>query len=234
MIQDLLMKVQTGLGSYSPLALAGVFVAGILTSFTPCVYPLVPITVAFIGARASGSRKYVFFLSLFYALGIAVTYALLGVVASLTGKLFGQLQNSPWVFFGVGNIFLLLGLNVLGVFNLPLPQFIERLPQTKTGYAGSFLVGLAAGLVVGPCTTPVLAVLLGYVAGRQNVFFGFLMLFVFAIGMNTLLIIAGTFSGFLTSLPKPGKWLERSKKLLGWGMILIGEYFLIQAGKMLI
>lgn len=234
MIQKLLVNAQPLLESYSPLALLGVLLAGVLTSFTPCVYPLVPITITFVGAKASGSRRQAFFLSLFYALGIAITYAVLGMMASLTGKLFGQVQNSPWVFFGVGNIFLLLGLNVLGTFNLALPQVIERLPQTKTGYVGSFLVGLAAGLVMGPCTAPVLAVLLGYVASRQNVVFGFLTLFIFAVGMNTLLIIAGTFSGFLTSLPKPGKWMERIKKLLGWGMILIGEYFLIQMGRMLI
>jgi len=218
----------------SPVALITVLVAGILTSFTPCVYPLIPITVTFIGAKASGSRKHAFFLSLFYALGIAVTYAVMGMIVSLTGRLFGQWQTSPWVSFVIGNICLLFGLNILGVFNLPMPGFIKRIPQAKTGLAGSFLMGLAAGLVIGPCTAPVLAVLLAFVASKQSLIFGFITLFIFALGLNTVLIITGTFAGVLTNLPKPGIWMERIKKVMGCLMIALAEYYLVQMGKFLL
>lgn len=224
------MHLQTG----SPVAFIIVFIGGVAASFTPCVYPLIPVTITFIGVKAEGSKKKAFFLSLFYALGIAITYSLLGVVASLSGRLFGQWQNNPLVYLLLGNICILLGFNVLEVFALPLPQFIKKLPEVKSGFMGSFLMGLAAGFVMGPCTTPVLGVLLAFVAAKQNVIFGILLLFIFSLGLNALLVLAGTFSGILSSLPKSGVWLQRVKKLMGWGLILIGEYFLVQMGKMLV
>ena len=234
MFQGLTNNLNIYLQASSPAALLAVLLAGIFTSFTPCVYPLLPITITFIGARAANSQRSAFFLSLFYALGITVTYAILGMAASLTGSLFGQWQNSPWVFFFIGNICLLFGLNIIGAFHLPLPSFIRQIPQTKTSWLGSFLMGLAAGLVMGPCTAPVLAVLLAYVATKQNIWFGGLTMFIFALGMNTVLILAGTFAGILAKLPKPGVWMERIKKTMGWCVIFIGEYFLIQMGKRLI
>ncbi len=205
-----------------------------MTSFTPCVYPLLPITITFIGARSSGSRRKAFFLSLAYALGIALTYTTLGLVASLSGRLFGLIQTSPLVFLVIGNIFIIMGLSMLGVFSFPWPNVIKQLPQTRSVFIGAFLMGLVAGLVMGPCTAPVLAVLLAFVYSKQNIMFGALTLLVFAMGMNTVLILAGTFAGLLVNLPKPGPWMERTKKLLAWAMIIIGEYFLIQMGKMLL
>lgn len=234
MLQELVRNLQVYLQASSPLALLAVLAGGIMTSFTPCVYPLLPITITFIGARSSGSRKKAFFLSLAYALGIAITYTTLGLVASLSGSLFGQIQNNPLVFLIIGNIFIIMGLSMFGVFSFPWPNVIKKLPPTRSGFIGSFLMGLVAGLVMGPCTAPVLAVLLTFVYSKHNVLFGALTLFVFAIGMNAVLILAGTFSGLLVNLPKPGVWMERTKKLLAWAMIFIGEWFLIQMGKLLL
>ncbi|PKN04015.1 MAG: hypothetical protein CVU74_09065 [Deltaproteobacteria bacterium HGW-Deltaproteobacteria-9] len=144
------------------------------------------------------------------------------------------MQTSPWAYFVIANLCLFMGLSMLDVFMLPvrIPQFIARIqPRGQSqGLASSFLVGAASGLVVGPCTAPVLAVLLGYVATRQNPFYAMSLLFVFSIGMGTLLIILGTFAGLLANLPKSGPWMAKIGHLFGWLMIAAGEYFLIQAG----
>ena len=216
------------------LAYMAVYLGGVLVSFTPCVYPVVPVTIAFIGARASGSKRRGFLLSVVYVLGMAVTYTVLGGIAALSGKLFGQLQTNPWTYFLMANICILMGLSMLEVYLLPIriPQFIARIqPRSQSqGLVSSFLVGAASGLIMGPCTAPVLAVLLGYVATRQNFYYAMSLLFVFAFGMGTLLMILGTFAGLLANLPKSGPWKTKISHLFGWIMFAAGEYFLIQAG----
>ena len=215
------------------LSFLAVYLGGVLISFTPCIYPVVPITVAFIGARG-GSKGRSFFLSLIYVLGMAVTYTILGAVAALSGKLFGQIQSNPWTYFIIGNICILMGLSMFDLFALSLrtPDFITRMQSKKRmeGVAGGFLVGAASGLIMGPCTAPVLAVILSYAATRQNVAFASTLMFVFACGMGTLLILAGTFAGLLAGIPKSGAWMVRINRLFGWILLGAGEYFLIHAG----
>ncbi len=207
---------------------------GVLVSFTPCVYPVLPITIAFIGSHGSGSRGRGFVLSLIYVLGMAVTYTLLGAIAALSGKLFGQIQTNPWTYFFIGNICILMGLSMMDAFILPIrtPNFITRVQSRKktSGMAGSFLVGAASGLVMGPCTAPALAVVLSYAATRQNVAFAASLMFVFAIGMGTLLILVGTFAGLLAGIPRSGIWMVRISHTFGWILLGTGEYFLINAG----
>jgi cytochrome c-type biogenesis protein len=215
------------------LSFLAVYLGGVLISFTPCIYPVVPITVAFIGARG-GSKGRAFFLSLIYVLGMAVTYTILGAVAALSGKLFGQIQSNPWTYFVIGNICILMGLSMFDLFALSVrtPDFITRMQSKKrmAGVAGGFLVGAASGLVMGPCTAPVLAAILSYAATRQNVAFASALMFVFACGMGTLLILAGTFAGLLAGIPKSGAWMVRISRLFGWMLLGTGEYFLIHAG----
>ena len=216
------------------LSYLAVYLGGVLVSFTPCVYPLVPVTIAFIGARGSGSRGRAFILSLIYVLGMAVTYTVLGALAALSGKLFGQIQSNPWTYFLIGNLCILMGLSMLDVFSLRIrtPSFVTRVQTRKrtAGMAGSFLVGAASGLVMGPCTAPALAVVLGYAATRQNVAFASSLMFVFALGMGTLLILIGTFAGLLAGIPKSGSWMVRISHSFGWILLGTGEYFLINAG----
>jgi cytochrome c-type biogenesis protein len=218
------------------LAYLAVYLAGVLISFTPCVYPIIPITVAFIGAHGSGSRLKGFILSLIYVLGVALTYTVLGGAAALSGRLFGQLQTNFWTYFVFANISILMGLSMLDVFTLTVrtPGFITRVqPRERTrDIAGSFAVGVVSGLVVGPCTAPVFAVLLSYVASRQSVIFGMSLLFVFALGMGTLLLFIGTFAGLLANLPRSGPWMARITHLFGWILLGAGEYFLIVAGSL--
>ncbi len=204
---------------------------GVLTSFTPCVYPIIPILLTYVGARSAGSRIKGFLLSVIFVIGLAITYSALGVVASVTGKLFGEIQSSPWAYLVIGNIILLLGLSMLEVYEIQLPQFLQPKGGQRGGLLGVLLLGLASGFIAAPCTAPVLGVLLTYVGAKQNIIFGFSLLFVFSLGMGTLLIIIGTSTGVLTSLPKSGKWMVRIKKAMGWAMIILAEYFLIQAGK---
>jgi cytochrome c-type biogenesis protein len=216
------------------LSYLAVYLGGVLVSFTPCVYPLVPVTIAFIGARGSGSRSRALILSLIYVLGMAVIYTALGAIAALSGKLFGQIQSNPWTYFLIGNLCILMGLSMLDVFSLRIrtPSFVIRVQTRKktAGMAGSFLVGAASGLVMGPCTAPALAVVLGYAATRQNVAFASSLMFVFALGMGTLLILIGTFAGLLAGIPKSGAWMVRISHGFGWILLGTGEYFLINAG----
>ena len=215
------------------LSFLAVYLGGVLISFTPCIYPVVPITVAFIGARGE-SKGRSFFLSLIYVLGMAFTYTILGAVAALSGKLFGQIQSNPWTYFVIGNICILMGLSMFDLFALSVrtPTSIIRARSRKgaKGMVGAFGVGAASGLVMSPCTAPVLAVILSYAATRQNVAFASGLLFVFACGMGTLLLLAGTFAGFLASIPKSGVWMVRISRLFGWILLGAGEYFLINAG----
>jgi len=233
MIQDFLKGLEVYMQGSFILAYLAVYFAGILVSFTPCVYPVIPINVAYIGGQSSGSKMKGFVLSLFYVLGMALAYTFLGCFAALTGRLFGQIQTNPWTYFIVGNVCIILGLSMFDIFSLPLPRFLNRFQpkEKKKGLLGSFVVGIASGFVLGPCTAPILAVLLSYVATKQNILFGMSLLFVFAFGMGTLLIILGSFAGFLTNLPKAGTWMIRIKKIFGWILIIIGEYFLVTAGK---
>ena len=216
------------------LSFLAVYLAGVLVSFTPCIYPVVPITLAYIGARGAGSKTRGFILSLIYVSGMAVTYTILGAVAALSGKLFGQIQTNPWTYFLIGNLCIIMGLSMLGVFSFSIrtPDFIARNQNgnKSKGIIGSFLVGAASGLVMGPCTAPALAVVLGYAATKQNVPLAAGLMFVFALGMGTLLILVGTFAGLLTGIPKSGAWMVRISKAFGWILLATGEYFLVNAG----
>jgi cytochrome c-type biogenesis protein len=236
MIQNFIGGLENYLHGSLMLACLAVYLGGLLVSFTPCVYPVIPITVAYVGARSGGSRLKSFILSVVYVLGMSFTYTVLGGVAALTGSLFGRIQTNPWTFFIVANVCVLLGLSMLDLFNLPLPRlWAGAHPPSAGGWiAASFFVGAASGLVLGPCTAPVLAVLLTYVAASQNIVVGMLLLFLFAFGMGTLLIILGTFSGLLASLPAAGAWMLRMKRVFGWILIGMGEYFLIRAGTFMV
>ncbi len=216
------------------MAVLTAFLAGILTSFTPCVYPLIPITVGVIGAKSSSSRLRGFSLSLLYVLGMAVVYAGLGAFAALTGQLFGQISTSFWTYLIVGNIFFIFGLSMLDVFSLQLNFFQQQTHTRPKGALTVFMFGGLSGLIAGPCTTPVLGTLLTYVASRQNIAIGFIMLFVFAFGMGALLLVVGTFTGILASLPRSGTWMVTVKKAFGLVMLAAGEYFILKAGQLMI
>jgi thiol:disulfide interchange protein DsbD len=218
-------------GSYL-LSYLGAYLGGLLVSFTPCIYPVIPITVAYIGGKGR-SRLHGFILSLIYVLGTAFTYTLLGGIAALTGSFFGGIQTSPWTYFIVANICILLGMSMLDVFTIPTPPLLKSLqPKGTRGFGGGFLMGAVSGLIMGPCSAPVLGVILSYVATKQNPAYGMSLLFIFALGMGTTLILLGTCTGLLKNLPKSGPWMVWVQKAFGWVFIAMGEYFLFSAGNL--
>jgi cytochrome c-type biogenesis protein len=234
MIENLISNLHIYIESSVILAFLAAYVGGVLVGFTPCTYPLIPITVGFIGAQSSSSRLRGFFLSVSYVTGLAVTYSIIGAVAILSGRIFGQMQTTPWTYFIMANLCIFMGLAMLDVFtiSIPLPQKLGRLTNinNKKGVFSSFLIGATSGIIIGPCTAPVLAVLLGYVAMRTNLVYGMSLLFVFAFGMGTLLIFVGTFAGLIAALPRSGIWMKKINYVFGWILIGAGEYFLYIAG----
>lgn len=215
----------------NPLEIFLVFWSGVLVSFTPCVYPILPITASFIaGANTRGTKMMGFTISLFYVFGVALTYSALAVFAALTGKLFGSFQNNPYVFLVVANVLIFFALVMLDVITLPTISMGKQQHKKPRNVWAVILFGAASGLIVGPCLSPVLGALLAFVAGKQNVLYGVLLMFVFAYGMGTSLILVGTFSGLLGNLPKSGMWLVRIKQLCGIILIIAAQYYLVKAG----
>ncbi|HEY7885469.1 MAG TPA: cytochrome c biogenesis protein CcdA [Cellvibrionaceae bacterium] len=203
-----------------------IFITGLLTSVTPCVYPLLPISVAVVG-RQSRNRMQALGLSLVYALGLALVYAALGVLAASTGKLFGSVASHPLTLGTVAIACLLMAAWMQGW--LQMPEWAPTYPRQKTpsrqGVFAVFISGLLSGLVMAPCTSPVLGMLLMFVAARGEITAAGFLMFVFAFGMCALLIAAGTFSGLLASLPRTGRWMLFIKNLLACSMLLAGLYF---------
>lgn len=209
-------------------ALVLAFIAGIGISFTPCIYPMIPITVAIIGGQETQKPLRGFYLSLVYVLGIAVVYSALGVAAASTGSLFGSAVNSPWVVGFVATVFIALAFSMFGVFELKLPTSLaERFGKKKgAGILGIFFMGLVSGTVASPCVGPILVSLLVYIASTGSKILGFWLLFVFAWGMGLLLIAVGTFSGALKVLPRSGVWMVMIKKILGILLMGAALYYL--------
>ena len=215
--------------SGNPLDYLVAFSGGVLVSFTPCVYPLIPISAGYIGLNVSGSKLKGLGLSLAYVTGLAVTYSVLGLLASLTGTIFGRVSANPLTHLFVGIAIILFGFSMLDLFAIPLPQII-RLPVLKKGsYFSTFFLGLVSGLIASPCLTPVLGAILVYLTTRKNLLYGATLLFSFAYGMGLVLILIGTFSALLINLPRSGKWMVYIKKTCALFLMGTGLYFIFTA-----
>ena len=212
--------------SGTPVDYIVAFLGGVGISFTPCVYPLIPITIGYIGVKAGGSKLKGLSLSLIFVTGVAVTYSILGLLAVLSGKLFGSISSYPLTYILVGIIIILFGLSMLDLFILPLPRLIKLHTLKKENFFSTFLLGLSSGLVASPCLTPVLGSILVYLTTKKNLLYGATLLFSFAYGMGLILVIAGTFSAALVNLPKLGKWMVYIKKVLSIIIIGVGLYFI--------
>ncbi|MEI8010900.1 MAG: cytochrome c biogenesis protein CcdA [Candidatus Omnitrophota bacterium] len=218
--------------SGSVLDFSGAFVAGVVMSLTPCVYPLVPVTAAVIGgANVSGSRRQGFFLSLLYVLGMALSYAALALFAAMTGKIFGMTQNSPLVLVISAVLFILFALVLFDCVRLPSFSFLPAIKPHNPWAV--FVMGAASGLMIGPCTTPALGALLVYATSEQSVFYAAALLFVFAYGLGMSLILAGTLGGAFAARPRSGVWMEWIKKGAGVVLLLFAGYYLLRAGNLI-
>ena len=210
-------------GSYAG-ALGLIFVAGLATSLTPCVYPMIAVTVSVFGARQAESRSRAALLSTSFVLGIAALFTPLGVVSALTGSAFGSALASPWVVGTLSALFAVMAFSMFGLFDLALPSGLQnRLAQAGGfGLRGAFVLGFVNGLIAAPCTGPVLAVLLTWVATTGNVVFGAIALFIYAIGIGVLFWFVGTFA---VTLPKSGRWVEWTKSAFGIAMLALAFYY---------
>ncbi|MNJ99819.1 Thiol:disulfide interchange protein DsbD precursor [compost metagenome] len=214
------------------LALLVAFLAGILTSFTPCIFPMIPITLAVLGNHSERrSRLQNFITSCIYVLGIATTYSLLGLAAASSGSLFGATLGNPFVLAAVCGIFLIMSLSMYGLFELQVPAFVrDRFGRSRNGSEGglanAYLTGLFAGIVASPCVGPVLVAILTHVASTQNHVRGFLLLFSYALGLGLIFIALGLSSNLLKALPRSGPWMNSMKFVLGTLMLGAFYYYL--------
>ena len=199
------------------------YTAGILASFTPCIYPMIPITLGIVTSQRSTSMLNNFFLSLSYGVGIAMVYATLGYVSAKSSVMFGQWLGSPWFIMAMIALFIYLAFSMFGFYEMYTPRFLSN--RSTSSYRGgsvtySFLFGVLSGAAASPCLTPALAMLLGFAAKQGNPLVGFTVLFAFAMGISTLLIVVGTFSSALSLLPRAGMWMVEVKKIFGF--LLLG------------
>jgi len=221
--------------SQSPLlALGALFGAGVLTSLTPCVYPMIPITASVIaGTSQEGqSRGRTVALTLTYAVGLATLYAILGALAGVSGQLFGSVSASPWARLAIGNMLVLFALAMLDVLPVPVPRKLMDFASKSDGgsFGAVFLMGAMSGVVAAPCGAPAFAVVLTWVAATQAGLMGFVYLFVFSLGMTSLLIAVGIFSGTVSMLPRSGVWMVWVKRAAAVLMLGMAEYYFVLAG----
>jgi cytochrome c-type biogenesis protein len=218
-------------------ALPLVFVGGLLTSLTPCIYPMIPITASVVGGGTLGERvprRRTVLLTAAYVLGLALTYAMLGLIAGLTGSLFGAVSSNPWLMVGMANLLVLFALMLVDVVPVPVPTRWLTAAATMQGggrLAGTFAIGAASGLVAAPCGAPIMGAVLGWVAATKSGALGFLYLFVFSLGMSAVLVVVGLFAGTASRLPRAGMWMVWVKRIFALLMLGTAEYYLITAGQ---
>ena len=223
------------------VALPLLFAAGVLTSLTPCIYPMIPITAAIVGGQSAGETRVArwrpLLLSLTYSVGLALVYSALGLFAGLTGTLFGTISTNPWLYFAMANLLVFAGLAMLDVIPVRLPaSLIQRASTTGTGgrFSGALVMGAMSGLVAAPCSAPVMAAVLTWVTTTKSAWLGFAYLFAFSLGMCALLVAVGVSSGTLSRIPRAGVWMLRVKKVFAFVMLGVAEYYLIKMGQLII
>jgi thioredoxin:protein disulfide reductase len=205
-------------GGRIAVALGLIFAGGILTAMTPCVFPLIPITLAIFGAKPEAGRTRAFLLALTYTFGMAALFSALGVAAVLGGKAFGSSLGNPWLMSGIAIVLVALSLSMFGIYEITVPAFMAARLQNVggAGFAGAFGMGLVAGVLAAPCTGPVLSAILVYVATIQSVPKGAGLLFVYALGVGVPFVFLATFS---MKLPKSGPWMDAVKSVLGLALV---------------
>ena len=208
-----------------PLQLLIVFVAGLALNLTPCVYPLIPITIGFFAGQAKERRGGTFGLALIYVLGMSVTYSVLGVAAALTGRLFGAALQSPIVIGVIVIVLIALALSMFGLWELKVPGWALRASGGRSGIVGALLMGLLVGFVAAPCIGPFVLGLLTYVGQVGSPVLGFILFFVLAMGLGLPYLILGTFTGAVNKMPASGAWMIGVRKIFGILLIALAAYF---------
>jgi thiol:disulfide interchange protein DsbD len=211
-----------------PMRAALALVLGLLLSLTPCIYPMIPITVGILQAGSSTSIVRNFARAGAYASGMAITFACLGLISAFTGNLFGSAMSSPWVICFIVLLLIYVAGSMIGWYDMYIPRFLQQssTPTRGGSLLSAFSFGAASGTVASPCLSPGLLLLISFIAQEGNIAAGFLILFAFGIGLSIPLLLIGTFSSSLSMLPRAGMWMVEVKRLLGFLMLFMCLYFL--------
>ena len=205
--------------------LLGIFAGGMALNLTPCVYPLIPITISYFGGRSD--RRQLIGHGLCYIGGLSITNSVLGVVAALTGGLMGAMLQNPLVLTFVAAILILLAASLFGLWELRLPSgLMQAASKTYAGYLGTIFMGLAMGVVAAPCIGPFVLGLLTWVASMGSPWLGFIVFFTLSLGLGLPLFFLAIFSGNLNRLPRSGEWMLWVRKLMGWVLVGMALYFI--------
>jgi thiol:disulfide interchange protein DsbD len=199
---------------------------GLALNLTPCVYPVIPLTISFFGGQAHGRSRRTFLLAATYVLGMATMYSALGVAAAVSGRLFGAALQSPWVVGGVALVLVALALSMFGLYDIRMPTALMQKAGARQGIAGAYAMGLLVGVVAAPCVGPVVLGLLTFVAATGDAALGFLFFFVLSLGLGLPFLFLAAFSGRIAALPRAGAWMEGVKKVFGWVLLAMAAYFL--------
>ena len=213
-------------GHSLPAILGLVFLAGLALNLTPCVYPLIPITVGFFSRQSEGRTSRTFGLALAYVLGMSVTYSALGVFAALSGSLFGSWLQKPAVLVVIALVVLALALSMFGLYEIQAPHFITDRTGSKGGVLGALTMGLFVGFVAAPCIGPFVLSLLTYVAQQGSAPLGFGLFFTLAMGLGLPYLVLGTVSGSLKAMPRSGEWMIAIRKVFGFVLVSLAAWFL--------
>ena len=204
-----------------------IFLGGLALNLTPCVYPLIPITVSYFGGKSESKRGHLFIHSIFYLLGMAAMYSALGLVAALTGGLFGALLQSPVVIILISVVLIGLALSMFGAYEIIIPVSLTSIGgKNREGFFGTFMMGLTVGIIAAPCIGPFVLGLLTFVGEKQDPILGFTMFFVLAIGLGIPFVFLAIFSGSVSKLPRSGAWMVWVKQVFGVILIAMAIYFL--------
>ena len=203
-----------------PLTLLVLFLGGLALNLTPCVFPMIPITLGFFAMQSDGRRSRRFALSASYVAGLVIMYSALGVLAALSGKMFGSWLQHPAVLIALAVLMLVLASSMFGAWEMTVPQFIARRSGGRAGLAGAGVMGLFVGIVAAPCVGPVVVALFTLVAGIGKPLIGFIMFAALALGLGSPYLVA------LNALPRPGEWMVQVKKAMGFVLIAMAVYFL--------
>jgi cytochrome c-type biogenesis protein len=241
-------------GSLGPwqviVAIIFAYFGGILSSLTPCIYPMIPITVSVVGGAGPLKRSWneVLLRGFAYVSGMTTVYSFLGVIAGLTGKVFGSFTNTASWYLGLGVIMSIASLVMLDIIPFDPQIWWENLKRSfqskrgapahpKNGFVekemtvlSAFILGASSGFIAAPCTTPVLTSILAFIAKTQSVGLGFALMFSFSLGLGTLLLVIATFAGALQVLPKSGQWMKKIKTVSGLILLAFAEYLMYRAG----
>ncbi len=207
-----------------------IFLAGLALNLTPCVYPMIPLTVSYFGAQRAEKASVAFTRAVAYVLGISVTYTTMGVLAALTGRMMGSALQSPVTLFVISGLLVALSFTMFGFYELQMPSWlVNRLGGAGAkagGLVGAFMMGLVFGVVAAPCVDPFSIGLLTYVAAKADVVLGFAMFFTLSMGLGTPYLVLGFLSGGISRLPKSGVWMLWVKKVFGFILLGMPLYFL--------